>query len=287
MRLRSLAGALALGAALALAGTRGVPAQSRSFDDLVVAVVNGEEITRRQLVARLIEYQGEDALQKMVNRTMVLQAARRLQVSVGDEETTRKLQEIRKQFKTDEEYQTVLGRSGISEKQHRDEVRFTLLLQKVALKEQPITDEDLVQYEVRMITGPDRATLEKVVKELDGGADFRKLASERSPDPNLRAAAGRLRLFLKIEMLDVWRALNDQQVKPGGYTRMPVLLTTSNWAILKLENRVPVSAASAAERDRLQALVTRYRMDQWLLQARTAASVQYPVPLAAVIQERK
>ena len=61
---------------------------------------------------------------------------------------------------------TFLTRSNLTEKQFRDELRYQLLMEKVALKESPVTDEDLIQYEVRMMVAPDN-------KEAagEGGAD--------------------------------------------------------------------------------------------------------------------
>ncbi len=54
-------------------------------------------------------------------------------------------------------------------------------------------------------------------------------------------SAGRFRPFLKVEFLDLWRLIDEHKLKPGMYTREPVLLTDRNWAILKLENLQPPS----------------------------------------------
>jgi foldase protein PrsA len=270
-------------AACAALGTAVAVAQNKSFDDLVVANVNGEEITRRQLVARLLEYQGEDALQKMVNRSLLLQSAKQRKITVTDKDVTDRVEEIRKQFKKPAEFETFLSRSNLTEKQYRDEVRYTALLQKVALDEAPVKDEDLQQYDVRMIVTSKQKDAEQWIKELENGADFGQMATNRTEDPSGRKAGGRMRPFTKIELLDVWRAIDEQKLKPGGFTKKPVLLTDSSWALIKLENIVPKSKASAAELDRLTALITRYRMDQWLNQTRTKAKIGYPVPISAVL----
>jgi parvulin-like peptidyl-prolyl isomerase len=287
MQARTLFATLsALPAVVAVLAAGPVFAQAKSVDDIVVANVNGEEITRRQLVARLIEYQGDDALDKMINRSLVLQAAKKLAVTVTEAEVDTKVQEIRKQFKNDDDFQAVLTRSNLTPKQHRDEVRFTLLLQKVALKESPITDEDLQLYNIRMIIAPDKKTGEGWVKELDGGSDFGQMASQRSLDPAGKMAQGKMRPFLKVEMLDIWRAISEQGLKAGQFTKTPVLLTDNNWAIIKLEEITPSAKQSGVERERATTLITRYRMDIWLTQARNLAKITKPVPLAAVAGDK-
>jgi foldase protein PrsA len=271
-----------LAASLVLAGGVAAIAQGAGLDELVLATVNGESITRKQLVNRLLEYQGDDALQKMVNRSLVTQAAKKLNVTVADTEVDAEVDKIKKNFKNEKDFLAVLQRSNLTERQHRDEVRFTLLMQRVVLKEQPVTDEDLQQYDVRMIIAPDKKTAEKWITDL-GTTDFARMATERSIDEAGRATGGRMKPFLKIELLDVWRAINDQKVGKGAYTKTPVLLTDASWAIIKLENVITPASASTIERERLDALVRRYRMDRWLSQARDQAKIAFPSTLQAAL----
>ena len=113
-------------------------AQNAALDNLVLGSVNGEEITRREVVARLVEYYGEDALQKMIGRVLVAQAAKKHNLSVSNQELETRLVQIHSQFKTEKDFQDFLKGAALTEKQHREEVRYTLLLQKIALKETPI-----------------------------------------------------------------------------------------------------------------------------------------------------
>ena len=255
----------------------------KPLTEAVVATVNGEPITRNQLVARLLESQGEETLQLMTNRAMLLQAAKKQGVEVSADETEKKWKETRAQFPDETAFRTFLIRSNLSEKQFRDEIRFQILMEKVALKESPITDEDLVQYEVRMMVAPDGKEAQNWVKELDKGSDFAAMAAARSLDPDGRNVGGKMRPFLKVEMLDVWRAVNEAKLKPGDYTKSPVLLTDNSWILVKLERTIPVSGLDKADRDRLAATVTRYRVEQWLAQARQRAKIAFPTAIAATL----
>jgi foldase protein PrsA len=271
-----------LASSLVLVGGVAAIAQGTNLDELVLATVNNESITRKQLVNRLLEYQGDDALQKMVNRSLVTQAAKKLSVTVTDAEVDAEVDKIKKNFKNEKDFLAVLQRSNLTERQHRDEVRFTLLMQRVVLKEQPVTDEDLQQYDVRMIIAPDKKTAEKWIGEL-GTTDFAQMASQRSLDPAGRESGGRMKPFLRVELLDVWRAINEQKIGKGAYTKAPVLLTDASWAIIKLENVIPASSASTVEKERMDTLVRRYRMDRWLNQAREQAKIAFPSTLQAAL----
>src|SRR5688500_6187122 len=101
MHARSLIYGLTVSLALAPVVSRSASAQARTIDDLVVASVNGEEVTRRQVVARLIDYRGEDTLEKMISRAILRQEAKRLGLSVTDDEVNTNLQELQARFKSE------------------------------------------------------------------------------------------------------------------------------------------------------------------------------------------
>lgn len=252
------------------------------FDKPVVARVNGEAISREQLVVRLLEHRGDEALQQMVNRTMLLQAAKKANLSPNDAEIEKQLADLRGKFKTPQELQEFISKANVPEKQFFDEARYNFLMERVALRESPITEDDLVRYDVRMIVCPNKMLADEWIKELDNGADFKKMARERTQDPEGRKSEGRFKPFLKLEMLDIWRLLQGQKLKPGMYTKEAVLLTDGNWAILKLENLLPVSSATAEEKEIRTKVVRDYRITQWLNQTRSAAAIAFPVPLSAV-----
>lgn len=263
--------------------------ERRSPRDATPATVNGQPIPRAQLVARLLEFQGDEELDRMINRLLLTQAAKKQGVTLTDAETDQKLDEIRKQFPTPDKYQEFLLRANLTEKQFRDEVHYNNLLERVVLKETPIVDDDLLRYDVRMIIAPDRPTAESWIKELDNGSNFSEMAAARSQDPQGRAGGGRVKPFLRIELLDVWRAIQESKLKPGGYTRKPILLTDNSWAIVKLENLIPVATAPPQVRAQLTGTVRSYRITQWLDQtlrtAREGGHVTKPTAIGpAVIQ---
>lgn len=249
-----------------------------------VATVNGQAIPRIQLTRRLLEFYGDEALQQMANREILLQAAQAQSSVVTDAEADQLFKEVRQKFPTDAEFQTFLNRSFLTEKQLRDEVRYNKLMERVALKESPVTDTDLQQYEIRMITVANPAKGEEFIKKLNEGEDFGKLASFHSLNPDGRVAGGRMRPFLKIDMLDVCRAMEQQGLKPGAYTKKTVLLTDNSYVLIKLENIIPAAQLPPNELEKLRKRVVEYRIGQWLTQARGRTKVDYPVPLETVLK---
>lgn len=287
MRVRHLFLSFTFAASL---GAAAFAQQASAVDKLVLAVVNGEEITRARLVERLLDQRGDEALDKLINRELVVQAAERRKITVTPDEIEGKLSEVRERFQTEENYKAFLTRSRLTEDQLRSEIESTVLLQEVALAEQPILPDELIRYDVRVIVANDQPTAEKWIKELQDGGNFIKIASERSEEKSLRAAGGRMRAFLAIEMLDISAAIKEQQLKPGQFTKKPVNLGENRWAIVKLEELLPITSASALEQERMRAAMTAYRIDRWIAAAREKAEVQkkpLSAPVVAIVNGKQ
>src|SRR5690242_8545015 len=84
----TVAGALLTTAALAQ-GTPPTPST-------VMAEVNGQPVTYGQLVARLLDAQGEVTLEALVNRAIVAQAAAREHVTITNAEIDQRVAEFKK-----------------------------------------------------------------------------------------------------------------------------------------------------------------------------------------------
>lgn len=260
-----------LALATAWAGSAGA---QTPVDDLALAIVYGEKITRRQLVDRVVDYFGELTRERMINRRLIELAAAKAKISVTPEEVEQRYAAIRSQFRSEADLKAFLERNHLTEERYRDEIADTMLLRKVALAASPVSDDELQQYHVRLLTASEEATIEKWLKQLKAGVPFLKLVKEESTDPALKQVDGRMKPFLKIEMYDLGQAIVDQKLKPGQYTRKPIKLGSGGWALLLLEGITVVSQASMVERERLTQFVARYHIDQWLEQQKKAAKIE-------------
>jgi foldase protein PrsA len=272
MKQNRWAAALAL-ALVTTAGAETAPKVNPNND--VVAMVNDEPITRDALVKRLLSYYGDQALEAMINQTLVRQAAQRQKVTVTDAEVDRRMLQVKGMFRTPEMYQQMLRESAMTEPQHREQVRFTMLSEKIVAKTDPVTDGDLELARARVIVVGTDEEAKALVKILKGGVDFVQAARQKSLDKRTGQAGGDLGYFLKVDLPDVWKVIAP--MKPGDITG-PAKLGTSI-VILKLEERRPASQLTPPERERYTMRVLNYKINEWLDRFRHQAKVSRPVPL--------
>jgi parvulin-like peptidyl-prolyl isomerase len=215
-------------AALAVAGCGGSSAAKLSKDD--VAVVGGTQVAKAQfedLMAtakasykqqnRKFPAQGtaEYASIKSQAVTLLVQQAEReekakdLGVDISDKQIDARLAQIKKQYfgGKDAQYKAQLKKQGLSEAQVRSDVRAQLISEQLFNKvtnDVKVTDADVHKYylahpeqykqpanrEVRHILVKKKALADSIYKQLQGGADFAKLAKKYSLDTVSAAQGG-------------------------------------------------------------------------------------------------
>lgn len=152
------------------------------------------------------------------------------------------------------------------------------------LEDNPVKDEELKpeydaqvaamprEYHARHILVDDKETADAVTKELQGGADFAKLAQKRSKDSS-SSSGGDLGWFTPDSMVKPF-ADAVATLKPGEITSAPVQ-SQFGWHVIKLEE----SRASAPPpfddvKDRVKALVQRKKLQEYLEQLRKDAKIE-------------
>jgi parvulin-like peptidyl-prolyl isomerase len=196
-----------------------------------IAVVGDQEITKaeydRLLASAEKTYEAREQefpaagtpefaqLRNAIVRSLVEQAqfeiaAEELDVTVTDADVDKRLDELKEQFfKGDEQaYKDELEAQGLTEEQVRSDLRTRLLSEKVFEKvtsEVEVTDEDVQKYyddnaaqfetpasrEVRHILVKSKARADQLHAQLEGGADFAKLARQFSTDPASKKDGGK------------------------------------------------------------------------------------------------
>ncbi|MDD2553183.1 MAG: peptidylprolyl isomerase [Desulfotomaculaceae bacterium] len=258
----------------------------------VVAEVNGEKITMDELNRQVnelketyeqqgMDFSGDngqsllDSLQKdiltgMIEQKIVLQEARNL-VTLGAEDIQQKLQPLKEQFPTEDNFKSFLEQTKMSE----EEVAYILALQDEVTKDVPAVSEDDVkkyyddnpvqftqpeQLEVRHILFfvndgtkevPTQHTDDEarqmavdVIAQLNQGQDFAGLAKEKSEDTGTKEEGG---LYTATESGTVpgfYTAASALAV--GEYTAEPVK-TDYGYHVIKLEKIIPAEQQPFAE----------------------------------------
>jgi len=196
-----------------------------------IAVVGDKEITKaeydRLLASAEKTYEAREQefpaagtpefaqLRNAIVRSLVEQAqfeiaAEELDVTVTDADVDKRLDELKEQFFQGDEqkYKDELEAQGLTEEQVKSDLRTRLLSEKVFEKvtnEVEVTDEDVQKYyednaaqfetpasrEVRHILVKSKARADQLHAQLEGGADFAKLARQYSTDPASKKEGGK------------------------------------------------------------------------------------------------
>jgi len=191
-------------------------------DKNIVAIVNGQKITRQELYNLLTDTYGEDALDVLIRRTLIYQTAQKENISVSNSEIEQKLKTIVNneidasmqayRIKDRADFEKELVKNGISlaqveekiSKKMRKQAELELLTEKIMEKTITITEEELQKaydrvygekIEASQIVFKTRREAEEELKKLKSGADFATLAKNESIDRASAVRGGKMQSF--------------------------------------------------------------------------------------------
>ncbi len=273
------------------------------LDDKIVAVVNGEEISRETLANTLIGIYGNEGIERLIRRTLVKQEAKKRKVTVTEEEIAKRAElhvnaQIQQQMnkgglKNKEDLDRELEKAGITLDQYRSNIKkmfkltngqieAELLSEKIIKETINISDEELhAAYEeqlgekilAKQIVFRTKRDAEKCLERLKSGANFEALAKKESIDRNSAARGGRMVPFGTKGTLGKTVA----NLKTGELSK--IIKTDNGYHILKLEKRIPKSTKKFSEvKEDLEKLVTvkkvQTRLNPWLINLAESAEIK-------------
>ena len=154
-----------------------------------------------------------------------------------------------------------------------------------------ITDEEVrARYDKQMADTPPvnevkarhilvktKEEAEAIIKQLDGGADFQKLANEHTTDPSGKTSGGDLGYFAPGQMVPEFETAAFA-LELGKYTTAPVQ-SQFGWHIIKVEDkRAQQPPAFDAVKDQIRNLVFREKYFAMVGDLRKAAKVDVSDP---------
>lgn len=152
------------------------------------------------------------------------------------------------------------------------------------LEEHPVTDAELKpeydaqvanmprEYHARHILVDDKAAADAITAELKGGADFTKLAKEKSKDSS-KESGGDLGWFTLDTMVKPF-ADAVTKLQPGQLTDQPVQ-SQFGWHVIKLEeSRAPAPPSFDEVKERVRNIVQRKRLQSYLEELRKGAKIE-------------
>lgn len=268
-------------------------------DKNIVAMVNGQKITKQELYNLLIDTYGDDALDVLIRRTLILQSAEKEGIRVADTEVEQKLKVLMNneidgllrtyRIKDKADLEKELARAGTSlakleEKmavRMKRQAEIELMAERLMEKTITITDEDLQkafeqQYgekiEASQIVFRTRREAEDTLKKLQAGADFATLAKNESVDRISAARGGKMQPFSPKDAMGAEVA----HLKVGELS--DIIKTDYGYHIMKITDRKPPSNKSfKSVKGELEKIVRnqqyRERIGPWLISLVESASI--------------
>lgn len=234
-----------------------------------VATVNGKAISKADFDKYVEDVQhqaGQPLTPEQRSQVLDQYIALRLAADAAEKEGVAKKPEVAKQL---------------------EQARMNVLVDaeiKKYLDEHPVTDAELKpeydaqvaamphEYHARHILVDDKATADQITKDLKGGADFAKVAAQKSKDPSGKSG-GDLGWFTLDSMV---KPFADAVValKPGEMTDQPVQ-SQFGWHIIKLEETRAGSAPAFDDvKERVRQMVQRKRIQTYLEELRKNAKIE-------------
>jgi predicted Holliday junction resolvase-like endonuclease len=113
---------------------------------LIAAVVNNKPILRASMNKALVSRYGSQTLENMITEQLIGDEAKRLNVSVSQQEIDAQQQEILKSFGGNVTIEEVLKFQGMTKEDFDQQIRLQMLLTKLIGKDIAITDEEITTY---------------------------------------------------------------------------------------------------------------------------------------------
>jgi len=264
----------------------------------VVAVVNGQNITRDQLVDFLLKRYGSSALDQLVDQQVLEQAAAKQGVTVTPQDLDLEYQAYRLSAPTPQifdDYEKRVGKATIMEN-----LRPRVIYEKIGEKLVTINPSDLDEVRAsHILIKPEPATdeagrakadaaakakAEEVLAEVKKpGADFAALAKKYSQDPGSAARGGDLDFFGKGQMVPPFEAAAFA-AKVGDI--VGPIKSDFGYHIIKVTDRRDASKLSPAElqskRSQLILRTANEPIRQWIdRQKKDAQVAKFPQEMTA------
>ncbi len=145
----------------------------------IVALVNGQPISRLTLIKELEKQSGEGTLEALVTKALVLQEAEKQGVSVSDEEVGQEIAQIEENLGAQgQNLDQVLGMQGISREDLEEQIRMQKTAEKIAGGDLEVTDEEVENYFTEnQDSFSEEAEEEEIKKNIRQQLEQRKLSA--------------------------------------------------------------------------------------------------------------
>ncbi len=211
----------------------------------VMAIVNGEDVSRKDLERACAERFGEEVLESMVNKRLILHHCEKRGITITRQEVEDEVDRMAKRFKLTREHwlELLANERGIGEAEYKRDILWpTIALRKLAANELTVTEEELrrefesqfgASVRTRIIVVADGAKAQQLQQQLSANPnDFARVAMTESIDVNSASIGGLIQPIRRhVGDLGIERAAFSLQ--PGQVSQ--VIQIGDQFALLKCE----------------------------------------------------
>jgi len=223
----------------------------------VMALVNGEDISRQELTNACLQLHGEDVLESLVNKRLILNHCEKRGIAITPEDINAEIDRMAQRFKLGREqwFELLERERGISPQEYaRDIVWPTLALRRLAISDLEVSPEELQQeferqygemVQARLIAVGNVELAQKLHAQLAAQPEsFPRLAIEHSIDINSASVGGLIQ--------PIRRHIGDEAIEREAFSLQPgqissILNVAGQFVILKCEGRIPPRNINRAE----------------------------------------
>ena len=174
--------------------------------DREIVRVNGTPIRQAEVVERLLKRYGPQMVEDLIDETLLRQAAKQKGLQADDAEVSRRLSKLQDQFGSRDLFISQLEQAGSSISKIRQDLAEELVREKLVISARNVKvgDDEIKKafnenkdklgspeaVHLRHILVKTEAEAKDVVAKVKAGADFQKLAREKSLAASGKAAGG-------------------------------------------------------------------------------------------------
>jgi peptidyl-prolyl cis-trans isomerase C len=245
----------------------GMASLSHAADDKVLATVNGESISEKDL-DRFVSQNAkgnkgqinrQQVLNEMISRELVYQDALKQGLD-KDPEVLKKLEAIKVNLILGAAMENIMSKPAIKDSELK------------SMYDEKLAEFNVKEFKARHILLKNKSDAEKVITELDMGGDFAELAKKKSTGPSGKNG-GDLGWFAPQQMVPEFSTAVGKMEK-GSYTKQPVQ-TQFGWHVIKLEDTRQAEAPSFEQvKPQLQKVVQQRRVNDYLQSLKDKANIE-------------
>lgn len=262
---------------------------SAEVGEQMVASVNGEVITERELYNEMIKQGGDRLLETLIDQKLVEQAAKEANIQVTDKQVQERLDKLIEEMGGKEAFQSTLAMYGISEDVLRQDVRTQLMLEQLLGDRIEVTEEEIQAYfesnkemwgeqeqiRARHILVEDEATAQEVLDKLNAGESFEELAKQYSTDPSNRDKGGDLGFFPR-GVMDLAFEQAAFALEPGETSG--IVKSSFGYHIIRVEERKEAQPAKFEDhKERIREQLHNQKLESestaWLAERREQSKI--------------